>query len=246
MKKKVLFVKRILSILLLILLLAGCTKTSKQAGGLWSLGDRYPLTYSSLVHVYHYGVDNTEFYLSEMRSKKQAGASRDAVKTIEIDGLTYSLSKPSEKSKSDTTYTYYECLTGTRRLTLGNVETQLDIETLVSLQDAAALMQNPLNPPAGIQFYSEEWDALFRTEGSNLQFYIYVNDNGKHFTAPSDDYETRTENGETYLFNERDLAILYTNGNDTIWICQAYRADQEHILYCTLDECKAILAMLGN
>lgn len=64
-------------------------------------------------------------------------------------------------------------------------------------------------------------------------------------TAPDSSYETRTEDGETYLYSEKDLAILCTDGTHTVWMRQANRAGSEHTLYSTLDECKVILAMLG-
>ena len=243
--KEGLFVKRIVSVLILLLLLVGCSK-SASSKDLWSLGERYSLSYSRFGHVYTYTLGNDTFYLFESKSKKAADR-RDSVKeTLDLDGRTYTLYEAEKDADSDAVSTYFLCQTETRSYLLTNDETPLDLGALLSLSDAAQLMQHPLDPPNDIRFVSEEWNAYYRTDSCNLEIYVYPNDGGKHAVAPDDSYETREEKGETYLYSEKKLGILYTDGDNTVWIRQTNLANKEHVEYATLRECKAILAMLGK
>ena len=231
--------------MLLLLLLLGCGNRNAKTSGIWSLTERYPSTYYTIAHVYHYATDTATFFLSEMPGKKDAGLPPHTKETVELDGVVYALCEPNKKGESDQRRSYYESLTESRRLVLNTEEESTSVTSMLTLNEAAALMRSPTKTPAGVTLQSDEWDLYFRMDSCNLEIYVYPNDNGKHASALNDTYESQEENGETYLYSSREQAILYTDGTNSIMIRQANRAGSEHVAYCTLSECKAILALLG-
>ena len=214
--------------------------------GIWSLGERYPITYGTFAHVYHYVKGESPFFLTESRSTKSSLKPKNTKESTEVDGVIYAQCESGQQTEAGERYTYFECYTGERHLKLASDERLPDLASVLSLSDAVALMRSPLDPPDGVTFTSEEWAAYYRTDACNLEIYVYPNDGGKHYAAPDEHYEELTEGGDTYLCSDYELAVLYTDGTNTVWIRQANRSGSEHTLYTTLDECKAILTLLDN
>ena len=240
--------KRLLTLLLVLLFTVSCAAANSENAKLWKLGKRYDnLTYGTITHAFEYEKNGERFYLSVTRDKQAAGSSKNVQSSVTIDSLEYALCETDQKTPDGTrNFTYFECLTGDFRYVLGNAETALDMGSLLSLNEAAALMRSPAEVPDGVNYLGESWNAYFRTDASNLEVYIYVDDGGKHVSAASDTYETREEKGDVYRYSEYDRAILYSDGTNSVWIRQSDRAGMKHKAYDTLSECKAILAMLGS
>ena len=245
---------RFVLLLLIFLLPFGCSKNDgshaaeKDSSSVWSLRDRYPVTYGTMRHAYTYEKSGQTFYLTVARNKSAAGTSKDPIDTLTKDGLTVSLLE-SEKIDSDETltdYTYYACDTDTYRYTVGIELSGFQMQSLLSAEDAIALIQDPYAKINGLTLQKEEWSAYYRLDACNLEISIVPNDGGKAYRALQSTYEERSEGGETYLFSESDQAIAYTNGTDTVHIRQSNRSGKEHVAYSTLSECKALLALLGN
>ena len=246
--------KRLILILLALLLISACAKTDPAETGtepsesIWDLGKRYDSTYSKISHIYHYNKGDSEFFLSVMRSKKAFDSLKNVKESVKIGEYEYALCK-TEVTAGEANAAIaisYVCLNGAYRLSIASSESTVDVSEILSFEEAASLMQDPNALPSGVAFRSEEWTAYYRNDSCNLEIYIYPSDGGKNLDRATDTYETREEDGETYLYSEMDLAILYPDGTDTVWIRQANRSGSEHTIYSTLAECKAILAMLGG
>lgn len=243
---------RLILLLLACMLLFGC-KTDRKAriaaedSAVWTLKDRYPVTYGTLRHAYTYTKDGKSFYLSIARSKREAGSFRNPIETRDKDDRQYALCESAKKgddTKAD--YTYYECLTGTFSYTLMKDESGFAIESILSMDEAIALIEDPATQIEGLTLLNDEWSAYYRLDSCNLDISLYPEDGGKHYRQLSSTYEERTEDGKTYLFNSHDNAIAYTNGTDTVVIKQTNRSGAEHVAYNTVAECRAILALLGK
>ena len=238
--------KRISILLIVLLLLVSCAKQpTNQTADLWSLGNHYPVTYSKMCHVYHYSIGPDVFYLSVTRGKKDTRESSEAKDTLTVGDRTIALYGEASETEGAPAYTYYQCIADGYRYLICNSETKLDLAGKLSIKDAASILKDPLHPSGGAAFDYEEWTAYYRTDTCNLELYIYPNDQGARAKAPDSSYESRTTDGETYLYSEIDHGIVYTNGVHSVWIRQFNREGEEPILYSTVAECMAILAMLG-
>ena len=242
--------KRVFLIVLCLCLFVACgkQKTNDNVASMWDLGQRYDSDYSKISHVYHYEKDDATFFLSVTRTKKLTDSLRTVKDKITVGSDVYALCETvaqNENGESVPKVTY-ECLNGSYHFTIGGYDPETDVSSILSLQEAAALIQGPLSPKGGVSLLSEEWTAYYRTQSSNLEIYVYPSDMGKACANADTDYEQRTEDGETYLYSEKDKAILYSNGTDTVWIRQADRSGFDGTLYSTLTECKAILSLLGT
>ena len=245
---------RFVLLLLVFLLPFGCSKnegtgtTEKNSSSVWSMRDRYPVTYGTMRHAYTYEKDRQTFYLTVARSKPSVGSSKDPIETLTKDGLTVSLLE-SEKVDSDETltdYTYYACDTDSYYYTVGIELSGFQMQSLLSSEDVIALIRDPYAQMNGLALLKEEWSAYYRLDTCNLEISIIPNDGGKQYRTLQSTYEERSEGGETYLYSESDQAIAYTNGTDTVHIRQSNRSGKEHVAYNTLSECKALLSLLGN
>ena len=162
-----------------------------------------------------------------------------------VDGIVYALCEYGKTgADGNTLYTFYECYTGNYRYFIGRESEGFHIEDILSLTDAVELINSPESPSRKIKFCEAEWNALYRTDACNLEILIRPNDKGALVNGRPSTYEAHTENGETYYTSSTGGGIFYTNGVHSVQILQANRAGQSAPNYLTLDECKAILAIL--
>lgn len=244
---------RLITLTMALLLLVcgfGCKqpKTAETESALWHLSERYPVTYGTLRHAYVYEKDGQIFYLSVARAK--AATARNTATTIETKESgerTYTLCKHELMgTDSASQYTFYACQTETLRFILGNEEADLAIDSVLTMDEAIALIEHPLSPKGDVSLQKEEWSAYYRLDACNLEISVFPNDDGKQYRLAESEAEQRTEDGETYLFNASENLILYSNGTDTVSIRQINRSGKDHVAYNTVSECKALIAMLGS
>ena len=214
---------------------------------MWSLGDRYPSTYSSLRYYASYLINGELFYLKASRNMKETGLSKNVIDYKTVDGIVYALCESNPKSDDkNASYKYYECYTGRYQYVIGNEDSGFDIERVLSLDDAIALISDPSSPKGRLKLAEEEWNALYRLEGCNLEILVRSNDKGALAKSLSSKFEAHTENGETYYTSATEKDIVYTDGTHSVRIRQTDRAGFSSEDYHTLSECKAILALLGS
>lgn len=237
-------------LLLFSILLIACGKSENgeralEHSDVWTLGTRYPVNYSTLSYVATYQVNGETFYLEASRNSKETGMSKYVGESRAENGIVYALCELKASGKSDTVLnSYYECYTGSFRYYIGREADMFRIESVLSMDDAIALIQKPTSPRSGIIFCDAEWNAQYRTDACNLEILIRPDDKGALVKGLSSTYEAQTENGETFYTSSKGGVILYTNGVHSVEILQANRAGQSAPNYLTLSECKAILAML--
>lgn len=245
---------RISTILFALLLLSsfGCKRShtgdrALERSAVWTLGERYPATYSTLTYFVTYEADGEPFCLRASRNVKQTGMSARVRDHRTEDGIVYALCE-SKQTDSDgkASYTYYECYTGSFRYVIERETPGFFIETVLSMDDAIALINAPEAPKGKVRLLETEWNALYRTEASNIEVLIRPNDNGALIKSLPSSYQAQTENGETFYIPSAGDEILYTDGVNSVEIRQANRAGQNAQSYHTLSECKAILALLGS
>lgn len=245
---------RLAAMLFALLLLAACgAKTGSVEGrtleqsDVWKLGERYQANYSTLTYFVTYEANGEPISLRASRNAKQTGMSSRVRESKTEDGIVYALCE-SKQTDSDgkAAYTYYECYTGSFRYLIIRETPGFYIETVLSMDDAIALINAPESPKGKIKLCETEWNAQYRTDACNLEILIRPNDNGALIKSLSSSYQTQTENGETYYTASAGDDIVYTDGVSSVQIRQANRAGQNAQNYHTLDECKAILALLGT
>ena len=259
---------RIIALLFSLLLLAACGKDKAGSGessedrqnlpaadqerpleqsAVWTLGDRYPLTYSSLAFFVTYRVNGEDFCLKTTRNKKETGLSQRVIESQTVNGIVFSLCKSKDKgTNGDPLYTYYECYTGSFRYFIGRESDGFRIESVLPMEDAIALMWAPQSPRGSVQLIEIEWNAQYRTDDCNLEILIRPNDSGALIKSLSASYQTVNEDGETWYMSSSGDDIVYTNGVESVQIRQAKRSGGKPVDYLTLSECKAILALLAS
>lgn len=245
---------RLCVILLVVVMLAACGGKSASASDrtiersdVWKLGERYPINYSALNYVVTYEIDGELFHLIITRNAKETGMSKRVTESRTVDGLVYALCDSQRKDDNgNALYSYYECYTGSFRYMIESDTTEIRIETMLSMDDAIALIGSPASPKGKVKLCETEWSALYRTEACNLNILIRPNDNGDYLKTLSDTYQAETENSESYYTSTVGDEIVYSDGKNSIHIIQANRSGQNAPNYHTLSECKAILALLGS
>ncbi len=238
-------------LLLFSVLLFACGKGGSgdralERSDVWTLGSRYPLNYSSLTYVATYQAKGEPFCLKATRNVKETGMSRRVKESRTENGIVYALCEGKKTDDNGKALnTYYECYTGSFRYYIGRESDGFFIESVLSMDDAIALIETPTSPKPGITFCDEEWNAQYRTDASNLEILIRPNDKGALVKGLSASYQAQTENGETYYTSSAGEEIFFTNGVHSVEILQINRSGQSAPNYLTLSECKAILALLG-
>ena len=251
MKRSVFRITAMLSALLMLTAFGcSCSHASDRVleqSDVWSLGERYPLTYSALTYFVTYEASGEPFCLRASRNAKQTGMSARVREHQTVDGIVYALCE-SKQTDSDgkASYTYYECYTGSFRYVIERETPGFYIETVLSMDDAIALINSPETPKGKVKLIETEWNAQYRTDACNLEILIRPNDNGALTRSLSSSYQVQTENGETFYASSSEDDIVYTDGINSVQIRQANRAGQTAQSYHTLSECKAILSLLGS
>ena len=213
----------------------------------WNLGERYPLTYSTLSYIASYESNGEMFTLAVKRNAKETGMSKNVKEYRNVDGIVYALCESEVKdANGNAPYTYYECYTGRFRYLIGSDTGLVHMETILSMDDAIALIAAPESPKGSIKLLESEWNAQYRTDVSNLDILIRPNDKGALTRSLSSSYQPQTENGETFYVPASDDEIVYTDGVHSVQIRQINRSADNIPNYHTLTECKAILALLGS
>lgn len=243
---------RAASLLLLICLAAACGGKGGKAServleksAVWTLGDRYPLTYSSLAYAASYEASGEMFTLSVRRNAKETGMSKSVKESRSVDGIVYALCESKNKdADGNAFFTYYECYTGSFRYVIGSENSLLHIETVLSMDDAIALIAAPESPQDSVKLLEAEWSAQYRTEACNLDILIRPNDKDALVKSLSSSYRQQTENGETYYVSSAGDEIVYSDGTSSVQIRQGNRSAENITNYLTLSECKAILTLL--
>lgn len=249
----------IAALLLSLLLFPACSKDKNtedpasdpvrtvEYSAVWTLNERYPLTYSSLSYIVTYEANGEPFCLKAGRNKKETGMSQRVRESRTVNGLVFALCDSKKKdADGNPANTYYECYTGEYRYFIGREESDgFYMETILSADDAIALMNRPTAPKDGVRFLEEEWNAQFRTEGCNLEILIRPNDGGRLVRSLPASYTAQTEGDDVYYVSSSRDDIVYTNGTHSVQIRQANRSGVASESYHTLSECKAILALLG-
>ena len=237
-------------LLLFSVLLIACGKSESgdralERSDVWTLGTRYPVNYSTLTYVATYQVNGETFCLKASRNSKETGMSKYVKESRTENGIVYALCELNAAGKNGTALnSYYECYTGSFRYYIGREADMFRIESVLSMNDAIALIQEPTSPRSGIKFCDAEWNAQYRTDACNLEILIRPDDKGALVNGLSSNYQAQTENGETFYTPSNGGEIIYTNGAHSVEIVQANRAGQSAPNYLTLSECKAILALL--
>ena len=224
----------------------GRTDDSSNVSAVWDLGSRYPITYGTMRHAYTYIKDGKSFYLIVSRSKRFAGSSENVIESKTVGDRVYALCK-SRKTGDDTKsdYTFYECPTGTYVFTIIKEESDFHMESILSMDQAIELIEDPHTEIEGLSFEAEEWSGYYRLASCNLEISLFPNDAGAKYRKLAADYPEQTEDGERYLYHEADGTIVYTDDTSTAVIKQSNRSGSEHTAYNTIAECKALLALLG-
>lgn len=239
-------------LLLFSVLLIACGKNESgdralELSDVWTLGTRYPVNYSTLTYVATYQVNGETFYLKASRNSKETGMSKYVKESRTEDGIVYALCELKATEKDNTVLnSYYECYTGSFRYYIGREADIFRIDSVLSMDDAIALIHTPTSPKSGIKFCDAEWNAQYRTDACNLEILIRADDKGALIKGLSSAFEAQTENGETYYTSSKGGEIVYSNGEHSVEIFQGNRAGQSAPNYLTLSECKAILALLGD
>ena len=236
---------------LILVLLSGCGKSDNgnralERSDVWTLNSRYPVNYSSLTYIVTYQAQGEPFCLKASRNAKETGMSRRVKESRTVNGTVYTLcegKKTDENGKA--LNTYYECYTGSFRYYIGRETDGFYIESILSMDDAIALIQKPTSPGSGIKFCDAEWNAQYRTDACNLEILIRPDDNGALVRELAATYQETAENGETYYTSSSGDDIAFSDGKHSVQIRQANRAGQSAPNYHTLSECKAILALLN-
>ncbi len=243
---------RVAALFFVSMMLFACSKSGAgtrklEQSGVWSLGERYHPTYSSLTYFTTYTVKNEPFCLKATRNKKETGMSKRVKDSRKVDGIVYALCESKlQNADGKAAYTYYECFTGSFHYFIGRETEGFFIENYVSMDDAIALITNPSSPKGSVKLSEEEWNAQYRLDACNLEVLIRPNDNGALCKALPSSYQTVTENGETYYVSASGDDIVYTDGTHSVQIRQANRAGYNATNYHTISECKAVLALLGS
>lgn len=233
-------------------MLFGCSKSGSgvrkpEQSGVWSLGERYQPTYSSLTYFVTYTAKDQPFCLKATRNKKETGMSKRVKDSRTVDGIVYTLCESKlRNAEGEAAYTYYECFTGSFHYFIGLETEGFYIENYLSIDNAVKLISNPTAPKGGVKLMEEEWNAQYRTDVCVLEVLIRPNDNGALCKRLPSSYQTMTENGETYYVSSSGDDIVYSDGTHSVQIRQANRAGTNAVNYHTLSECKAILALLGS
>ena len=246
---------RIILLLLPVILLVSCSGTDPKNtetralddSAVWTLSERYPVTYSSLHYIATYEAKGESFCVQVNRNAKETGMSKRVVESRDVDGIVFARCESKQKdANGNASYTSYECYTGSFRYFIGRESDGFYIETLLSMDDAISLMKSPNAPVKGISFIDEEWNAQFRTDACNLEILIRPNDSGALVKSLPSSYQEITQDGETYFVSSAGDDIVYTDGTHSVQIRQANRSGQNAPDYHTISECKAILALLGS
>lgn len=250
--------RRILCMILIILsllLFPACAKKdsagdarakSIESSSVWTLGDRYPLKYSTLTYFVTYDINGEQFCLKASRNKKEPGMSARVRDFRDLDGVTFALCESKLKNEDGkASYTYYECYTGSFRYFIGCEAAGFYIESYLSMDDAIALMQSPESPKGSVKLLEVEWNANYRTDACMLEILIRPNDGGKLVKSLPASYQVQTEGDDTYYVSSSGDEIVYTDGVHSVQIRQANLAGAESVSYHTLSECKAILNLIG-
>lgn len=237
-------------LLLSIILLFACGKSGTgdrvlEHSDVWSLNSRYPVNYSSLTYFVTYEAKGEPFCLKVSRNLKETGMSRRVKESRTVNGIVYTLCESNKVDENGNALsTYYECYTGTFRYYIGRETDGFFIESVLSLDNAIALIENPTSPKSGIKLCDVEWNAQYRTDACNLEILIRPDDNGALIKALVATYREKAENGETYYTSSSGDDIVFSNGRHSVQIRQANRAGQSAPNYLTISECKEILALL--
>ncbi len=246
-------------LLLTLLLLPACSEDREsedpasdptrivEQSGVWTLNERYPLTYSSLCYIATYDASGEPFCLKVTRNKKESGMSQRVRDHREIDGVVFALCESKQlNADQKAANTYYECYTGSFRYYIGREGSDgFYIENHLSMDDAIALMKHPAEPKGNVRLMEEEWNAQYRTEACSLEILIRPNDGGKLCKTLPASYTSVTEGEDVYYVSGARDDIVYTNGVHSVQIRQATLAGAASVSYNTLSECKAILVLLG-
>lgn len=239
-------------LLLFSVLLIACGKTGSgdralERSDVWTLSTRYPVNYSSLTYIATYQAKGEPFCLKATRNVKETGMSKRVKESRTVNGIVYALCETKKiDDNGNAVNTYYECYTGNFRYYIGRESDSFYIESVLSMDDAIALIETPASPGSGIKLCDEEWNAQYRTDACNLEILIRPNDKGALVNGLAGTYRAQTENGETFYTSSKGGEIVYSNGTHSVQILQANRAGQSAPNYLTLSECKAILAMLDT
>ncbi len=218
-----------------------------EQSAVWTLGERYPITYSSLTYFVTYNADGEDFCLKATRNKKETGMSQRVSDSRTVNGIVFSLCESKGKdADGNPLYTYYECYTGNFRYFIGRESDGFRIETVLPMDDAIALMWAPESPRGNVNLQEAEWNAQYCTDDCNLEILIRPNDGGALVRSLPSSYQAVIEGEETYYTASSGDDIAYTNGTHSVQIRQANRAGGNNVDYHTLSECKAILALLGR
>ena len=218
-----------------------------EHSNVWTLGERYPVNYSSLTYFVTYEAAGEPFCLKATRNAKETGMNKHVLESRNIDGIVYALCEYGKTgADGNTLYTFYECYTGNYRYFIGRESEGFHIEDILSLTDAVELINSPESPSRKIKFCEAEWNALYRTDACNLEILIRPNDKGALIKSLSSGYLAQTEGGETYYISSGDDEIAYTDGTNSVQIRQANRSGADVQSYHTLSECKAVLSLLGS
>ncbi len=247
--------KRFLCILLVCLMLPTLLACGKQAAqnqadsAAWNMGSLLTYSYSTLRHNYCYRIGTDVVYLSASRSKITLDDIADVTETRVKDGQTYcytayTTQPVSEENLPSNACKSIETCDGTLRYKLGNDTYSLDVLTLLTFDQAIALMQNPLSPPDGVTLDSEEWSAYFKMADCNLTIFLYPNDDGAKYTQrkEKDCLTETTEDGETFALNSETIA--YRDDRGTALVTQLVR-NAEGTSYLNVAFCKQLLDLLG-
>ena len=214
---------------------------------MWTLPERYSSSYTTLSFTAMYEITGEPVCLQITRNKTQPGSSKRVLSSKESDGLVCALCESREQTESgEAVNTYYESYTGKYRYFIGRETTGFSIESILSMDEAIAMMSSPAVSLANAKLTGTEWNAYFVTDACNLEILVRPNDGGALVRSLSATHTANTEDGETIYVDKKGDDVAYTNGVDSVRIRQADRADAAHTDYHTLSECKAILALLGS
>lgn len=247
----------IAALVLSLLLFPACSKGNREtpspdqprvleSSDVWTLGDRYPINYRTQKYIVSYDKNGEQFQMEVTQNKKETGMSKNVRESRNVGEIVFALCESKEKDPEGSAfYTYYECFTGSFRYFIGQNQYGFSVENVLSMDEAIALMAAPDAPPKGIKVLESEWNCVFRTDASNLQILIRPNDSGALMKSLSASFLQQTAGEDTYYISSSNDSIVYSNGTHSVQILQANRSGSESVDYLTLDECKAILALLG-
>ena len=223
---------------------------ASDASPLWNLGDRYESNYSTIRHTYKYRKNTDAFYLTVSRSKKTADKAKNVLDTFDLDGRTYLYSELTTENVDNQqepviTAQIYEHYTGTFRYQLGNGTYWLDMKTVLSFDEAAALMQYPTVLPQDTRIEYEEWSYFFRTEECALSILIYPQDDGAMFEQLCEENELADPASDADAeYSASSEIICYHDARGTVLINQL-NYTKDAVSNLTVERCSEFLALLA-